>query len=539
MRLGPPRRTREAIVSTSLGHPQVSAAFSMPQTTLATPRLRMTGVRKSFGATRALDGVDFEVQPGQVHALIGENGAGKSTLMKVLAGVHAPDAGDLAIDGQPYQPEGPLDARRRGVAMIYQELALAPHLSVADNVLLGVEPASAGFWGQGRLDHAAAARLAREALETLGHPEIRPGAPLSSLSIGAQQLVEIARALVTQARIIVLDEPTSSLARLDVERLFEVVRRLAGQGVSIVYISHFLEEVEQISDSFTVLRDGRSVGSGATGQIGREEIIRWMVGRELKEMFPRVPHSPREPILNIEKLAVGDTVRQASFELRRGEILGIAGLIGAGRTEMLRAIFGLEPVVSGRVRLAAFEGPASPARRLGQGLGMLSEDRKNEGLAVSLPVEDNLVLSRLDPYARYGWLSGKALRQGAAGWITKLGIRTAGPDSPVASLSGGNQQKVQLARLLHHDCDVLLLDEPTRGIDVASKVQIYEWIGRLAAAGKAVLFVSSYIPELLGICDRVAVMHRGRLTLPAPVEEWDEHSIMLAATGAHRQHEVA
>ena len=492
----------------------------------------MTGVRKSFGATRALDGVDFEVEPGEVHALIGENGAGKSTLMKILTGVHQPDAGAIEIDGQPYRPQNPLDARRQRVAMIYQELALAPHLSVAENVLLGVEPTRAGFWGRGRLDHAAAERLTREALATLGHPEIRPQAILGSLSIAAQQLAEIARALVTQARIIVLDEPTSSLTRPDVERLFEVVRKLAGQGVAVIYISHFLEEVEQIAGSFTVLRDGRSVGSGSTGLVDRDQIIRWMVGRDLEEMFPRAPHEPGAPILSLEQLAVADAVHDATFELRRGEILGIAGLIGAGRTEMLRAIFGLEPITRGRVRLAAFEGPASPATRLRQGLGLLSEDRKNEGLAVRMSVEDNVVLSRLDPYARFGWLSRKSLRQGAAGWIEKLGIRTAGADAPVESLSGGNQQKVQLARLLHHDCDVLLLDEPTRGIDVASKVHFYEWIGQLAAAGKAVLFVSSYIPELLGICDRIAVMHRGRLTPPAPAAQWDEHSIMLAATGA-------
>jgi ribose transport system ATP-binding protein len=491
----------------------------------------MTGVRKSFGATCALDAVDFEVRPGEVHALIGENGAGKSTLMKVLAGVHQPDAGSIVVEGNPYRPANPLDARRQGVAMIYQELALAPHLSVADNVLLGIEPRRAGFLGGSRFDHAAAERLATEALATLGHPEIPPRAVLGSLSIAAQQLAEIARALVTKARIIVLDEPTSSLTRPDVERLFDVVRKLAAQGVSVVYISHFLEEVEQIAGSFTVLRDGRSVGSGATGQVSREEIIRWMVGRELKEMFPRVPHEPAEPILSLEDLAVADAVSEASFELRRGEILGIAGLIGAGRTVMLRAIFGLEPIARGRVRLAAFEGPASPAQRLRQGMGLLSEDRKHEGLAVRMSVEANVVLSRLDPYARFGWLSGKAARKGAAGWIEKLGIKTAAPHAPVESLSGGNQQKVQLARLLHHDCDVLLLDEPTRGIDVASKVHIYEWIGRLAASGRAVLFVSSYIPELLGICDRVAVMHRGRLTPPEPAAEWDEHSIMLAATG--------
>ena len=485
----------------------------------------MSGVRKSFGATQALDGVDFEVAPGEVHALIGENGAGKSTLMKVLSGVHAPDDGRIEIDGRPYRPLSPLEARRDGVAMIYQELALAPHLSVAENILLGMEASRRGW-----LQHAESRRRAQEALTALGHPELTPDATAGHLSIGLQQLVEIARALVTQARIIVLDEPTSSLSRADVERLFDVIRRLRERGVSIIYISHFLEEIEKIADRFTVLRDGRSAGSGKIGEVPAEAIIQWMVGRELQEMFPRVPHEIGEEVLRIDDLSAPGVV-SATLKLRRGEILGIAGLVGAGRTEMLRAFFGLAPVRTGRIRLAAFEGPATPSERLGQGVGLLSEDRKNEGLATSLSVEENLVLSKLRPYQTRGWLNRKALQASAASWMQRLNVKAAGPQAPVHSLSGGNQQKVQLARLLHHDCDVLLLDEPTRGIDVASKVQIYEWIGGLAAEGKAVLFVSSYIPELLGVCDSLAVMSRGKLGPSSPVSEWSGPSIMLAATG--------
>jgi ribose transport system ATP-binding protein len=493
----------------------------------ALPRLEMTGVEKSFGATRALDGVDFRVEPGEVHALIGENGAGKSTLMKTLAGVHAADAGTMQVDGEIYQPSGPLEARRRGVAMIYQELALAPQLSVEANILLGVEPLRGP-----RLDHARARRLAREALETLGHAEIDPAKRVEELPIGAQQLVEIARALVTDAKIIVLDEPTSSLGAADVDKLFEVIRTLARRGVSVVYISHFLEEVERIADSFTVLRDGRSVGSGTIGEVSIGRIVEWMVGRSVDELFPRTPHAIGETVLELAGLASGSGLDSAGLKLRRGEILGIAGLIGAGRTELLRAVFGLDEIRAGRVRLAAFEGPASPAARLSQGMGFLSEDRKREGLALSLAVEENLTLSRLEPFVRHGWLDRGALSRAAAEWIDKIGVRSAGPKAPIGSLSGGNQQKVQLARLLHHDCDVLLLDEPTRGIDVASKVTIYEWIGRLAAEGKAVLFVSSYIPELLGVCDSIAVMHRGRLGSARPAAQWDERAIMLAATGA-------
>ena len=485
----------------------------------------MTGVHKSFSATCALGGVDLTVQPGEVHALVGENGAGKSTLVKVLSGVHEPDAGEMVIDGHRYCPADPLDARLAGVAMIYQELALAPHLSVADNVLLGVEPARNGW-----LDLEEMRRQTEEALDTLGHPEIRSDAVVDQLSIGAQQLVEVARALVTKAKIIVLDEPTSSLARPDVKRLFHVIRTLCTRGISIIYISHFLEEVEEVADSLTVLRDGRSVGTGAVSGTPTTRVIRWMVGRELDDMFPRSPHNIGEPVLELSTL-VAPAVRDASLRLRRGEILGIAGLIGAGRTEMLRSIFGLAPVQRGEIRVAAFSGPAEPAQRLQQGLGLLSEDRKTEGLAGALSVEDNLVLSKLEPYTSRGWLSRHGMRRAAEAWVAELGIRTASANAPVNSLSGGNQQKVQLARLLHHDCDVLLLDEPTRGIDVASKVQIYECIGRLAEAGKAVLFVSSYLPELLGVCDTLAVMCRGKLGPVAPVNRWDEHSIMLAATG--------
>ena len=485
----------------------------------------MAGVRKAFGATHALDGVDFTVRPGEVHALIGENGAGKSTLMKVLSGVHRADAGEMQLDGQPYRPADPLDARRQGVAMIYQELALAPHLSVSANVLLGIEPAPHGL-----LDHAQARHRTQQALEDLGQAGIDPDVTAGSLSVGAQQLVEVARALVTDARIIVFDEPTSSLTRPSVERLFHVIRRLCRRGVSVVYISHFLEEVEDVADSFTVLRDGKSAGAGKVGRVPTAEIIHWMVGRELNEMFPRVPHEPGDPLLELSGVSA-PAVESASMQLRRGEIFGIAGLIGAGRTELLRAIFGLAPVRSGEVRIAEYSGPASPAERLSRGVGLLSEDRKDEGLALSLAVEDNIVLSDLNAYSRGGWLSRAALHRSAVKWIKKIRIKTSSATAPVHSLSGGNQQKVQLARLLHHDCDVLLLDEPTRGIDVASKVQIYEWIGRLAAQGKAVLFVSSYIPELLGVCDTLAVMHRGRLGPAQPIDRWTEHSIMTAATG--------
>jgi ribose transport system ATP-binding protein len=490
----------------------------------------MRGIRKSFGATLALDGVDLQVAPGEVCALVGQNGAGKSTLMGVLSGAILPDEGTMDLDGAPYRPRHPLEARRAGVAMIYQELSLAPHLTVMENIVLGVEPTRFGLmrWGEVR---ACAERV----LAQLHHPEIRPEAPASSLSVAEQQLVEIARAAAVGARVLVLDEPTSSLPRQDVPPLFELVGRLKAQGHAIVYISHFIEEVKEVADRFVVLRDGRNAGEGTAAQARPEDIVSLMVGRALGGLYPRSPRRRGEPILEVADLGPGS----ASFTLHRGEILGIAGLVGAGRTELLRALFGLDAVRSGRVRLGAFQGPHPPRRRWRQGMGFLSEDRKGEGLALGMGIGDNLTLSRLEGLGP-GPLVVPARQDAAARrWMDALGVRAAGPRQRVADLSGGNQQKVAVARLLHHDVDVLLLDEPTRGIDVGSKAQIYALIDSLVSAdapegrpAKAVLLVSSYFPELLGLCDRVAVMCRGRLGPARPAAELDEHRLILEATGA-------
>ena len=488
----------------------------------APPRLRMTGVHKRFGATVALDGVDLEVAAGEVLALVGENGAGKSTLMKVLSGAHKPDRGEMFIDGRPYQPRHPLDARRAGVAMIYQELSLARHLSVMENILLGMEPTRGPL-----LDRRKIRAAARDALATLGRSDISPDAPVERLSVAEQQLVEIGRAVAVGCRVLVLDEPTSSLARGDIERLFELVRRLKSQGHAIVYISHFLEEVKEISDRFTVLRDGRSVGGGPTATADVGQIITMMVGRQVEDLYPRSARAAGETVLEVTDLAGSRKPARASLSLRRGEVLGVAGLVGAGRTELLRTLFGLQHVRSGAVRVAAYVGPGSPARRWAQGMGMVSEDRKGEGLALALTIGDNLTLSNLPILT-----SPSAQAGSSRPWIEKLGIRCRSPGQPVADLSGGNQQKVAFARLLHHDVDVLLLDEPTRGIDVGSKAEIYRAIDELAARGKAVLMVSSYLPELLGVCDRIAVMCRGVLGPARRVEDVTEHQIMLEATGA-------
>ena len=492
----------------------------------APPVLRMVGIGKSYGATRALDGVTFELARGEVHALVGENGAGKSTMMKVLSGAVAPDGGRMEIDGRPYRPSGPADGLRRGVSMIYQEPTLAPHLTVAENIMLGREAHTAGW-----IDRRATERKVREVLDLVRHPEIAPSVRLGGLSVGAKQLVEIARALLNRSRILVMDEPTSSLSQEDGRRLFEIIRGLRDQGVSVVYISHFLEEVQRVADSFTVLRDGRSVGSGRMEGTRIEDIIRLMVGQTVTRMFPRVDHAVGEVVLSVDGLKGRAMAAPASLTLAKGEILGLAGLVGSGRTELLRTLFGLDGAEDGTIAVAgsALTG-RKPWTRIRRGLGLLSEDRQGEGLALTMSVADNVTLSDMAPYRRRGLLRPGRQRRAVSEWMGRLKIRARGPGQRAGDLSGGNQQKVALARLLHQKASVLLLDEPTRGIDVVSKSQIYEWIGELAREGKSVLFVSSYLPELLGTCDRIAVFHRGVLVESRPAAAWDAAGLMAAAT---------
>ena len=497
---------------------------------MGAPRVVLRDLRKSFGSTPALDGVALEAAAGEVHAVLGENGAGKSTLMKILAGVEAPDAGTVTLDGAPWTPRGSADARARGLAMVHQELALCPHLDVAANVALGIEPARLG-WLRAREQ----ARLVDAALgRAFGSRAVDPRALARDLSVADRQLVEVARALATAdatggaLRVLVLDEPTSSLGASDVDRLFGLIRELAQGGTTVLYVSHFLEEVARIATRFTVLRDGRTVGSGDVAATEMSAIVRMMAGRDIASAFPRTPRTPGDVLLSARDLAGTRLPVEASFELRRGEVLGIGGLVGAGRTELLRVLFGLDRVRRGEIRVGAAVGPASPARRLAQGVGFASEDRKGEGLATSLSVADNLTLSRPGP-SGFGLPSRS--RRDAARWIEELGIKCSGPEQRVVELSGGNQQKVQLARLLHHDVDVLLLDEPTRGIDVGSKAQIAALVDRLAGKGKAVVLVSSWLPELLGMADRIAVMCRGKLGPARPAAEHDEASLLSEAVG--------
>jgi len=495
---------------------------------MSRPLLAMSDVTKSFGASRALDGVSIELEAGEVLALLGENGAGKSTLMKVLSGAYQPDSGSMTLGGLPYAPKGPRDALSLGVAMIYQELTIAPHLTVEANVILGQERTVLGM-----VRSSEHRRIVTEALARLGHPDLRLDAKAGTLSVGARQLIEVARALVSNARVIVFDEPTSSLTERDSARLFEVIGRLRERGLAIVYISHFLEEVRRVAQRYVVLRDGKSVASGRLEGTPMTEIIAQMIGRDLNELFPKIPRKAGEPVLDLTGLSGRKLPRRADLVLQRGEVLGIAGLVGAGRTELLRVVFGLDAVKAGQVRVkGTLEPRPSPGRQIARGLGLLSEDRKGEGLALSRSIEDNLTYPALGRHARWGWLDRKGRRSEAVRWMETLRVKAAGPGQVVGALSGGNQQKVALARLLHQDADVLLLDEPTRGIDVGSKAEIYRLIGELAAGGKAVLMVSSYLPELMGICDRIAVMARGTLSEARPVERWTEHAIMDLATGS-------
>lgn len=488
------------------------------------PLLRMTGVRKSFGATHALRDVSLTVEPGEVHALIGENGAGKSTLMKVLSGALAPDAGTLEFAGRPYAPAGPLAARQAGVAMIYQELNLAPHLTVEENVMLGQE---LHRWGW--IDHHSQRKRLREALTTLGHGDLPPHLPVGGLSPGLKQVVEIARALVSRAQLIVFDEPTSSLTRHDAERLFQVIHKLKEQGLAIIYISHFLEEIRNVCQRYTVLRDGTAVSSGELAGISEAEIVSLMVGRSVRELFPNVPHAIGDVLLELQNAGGKRLPRNVSWQLRRGEILGLFGLIGAGRTETLRTIFGLDHLQRGVIRLRRHALAGNPQQAIRMGIGLVSEDRKGEGLAQNRSLADNITYSRLQPYSLGGWLRLRERQQAVQSWMNELQIKAASPESEVQSLSGGNQQKVAIARVLHQDAEVLLLDEPTRGIDVGTKAEIYRLIGEQAARGKAIVFVSSYLPELLAVCDTVGVMARGNLTALKPAAEWTEESALAEA----------
>jgi rhamnose transport system ATP-binding protein len=489
--------------------------------------LALHRIAKAYAGVRALRGVDFDLRPGEVHALLGENGAGKSTLIKVVTGAHAPDSGTITLAGQTVTGLTPDAARRLGVACIYQQPALFPELTVAENIALRLEPAN----GLRRIDWKGRRDRAATLLARIG-AAIDPENEVRRLSMPEQQLVEIACALGSGARIVIMDEPTASLTQKEQHLLFAVVRDLRTAGVGIIYISHRLEEIFALADRVTVLRDGESVGTHAVGDINESGLIRLMVGREVAQVYPPSESTPGEPVLTLTDVGCAESgVHRVSLEVRRGEILGLAGLVGAGRTELARIIFGLTPADAGEIRL---QGKAvtlrSPRDAVDHGIAYVPEDRRRHGVVLELPVAQNLTMAIHRTLFRGAWLRPKAEQGLALEFIRDLAIKTAGPDAPAGSLSGGNQQKVSLGRWLATKPQLLILDEPTQGVDVGAKSEIHRIIRRLAKEGLAVLLISSDLPEVLGMSDRIGVMRAGTLATVLPGGS-DAQTVMAAALG--------
>ena len=484
--------------------------------------VEMTGISKVFGGIRALDDVSFSVRAGEVHALLGENGAGKSTLMKILAGAHQATTGEIRIGGKRVTVSSPHDSRALGIGIIYQELALAPDLTVAENIFLGELP---------RLVNAKQLRArAASLLQDLGFA-IDPGALVSSLPLAFQQAVEIAKAMSRRVRILILDEPTAVLAPPEVERLLEVVRGLSRRGVSVIYISHRLDEIFRIADQITVLKDGRTVGTYAAAGMDEHRLIPLMVGREAAQLFPKAARTAGEELLRVENLSVAGLVKDVSFTLQAGEVLGIAGLIGSGRTELARAIFGADRMESGTVTLAGRRVTVrTPRQGVAAGIGLVPEDRKGQGLVLALPIRQNVTFTTLPRFTNGLGMLRRAAERAAVDIIARrTTIRAKNLDLPVSSLSGGNQQKVVLAKWLDAGCKVIILDEPTRGVDVGARSEIYGLIEALAAAGLGVILISSDLIEVIGASDRVLVMSGGRISGSLSHSELSEARIMQLA----------
>ncbi len=491
--------------------------------------LEAIGITKTFAGVRALRGASFELRAGEVHALVGENGAGKSTLIKVVTGAVVADEGEVRIDGRTISDPSPARARSVGIAAIYQQPALFPELTVTENVVFGLEPG--GPWG--RVDWSARRRRAVELLAQVG-ARIDPDAEAGLLSMPQQQLVEIARALGAQARVLIMDEPTASLSEEDAGHLFRVIGELRGRGVGIVYISHRLEELRLIADRVTVLRDGQTIGTRPMSAVGRAELIQLMVGRELAAVFPKKTVTPGEVVLELADLGcAAGGVHGVSLTVRAGEIVGVAGLVGAGRTELARTVFGLTPADAGEIRRrGARVRIDSPAAAIAQGIAYLPEDRRRHGVIAPLPIAANLTLASLDRLSRAGGaLDLRREREIAVEYTRRLGIKTPAVFVPVATLSGGNQQKVALGRWLVTQPSVLILDEPTQGIDVGAKSEIHALMSELASQGVAILMISSELPEILGMSDRVVVMRGGRVAGVVDRAEATPEGLMAMAFG--------
>lgn len=494
---------------------------------MAGPFLEVRKVTKRFPGVVALSGVDLQVDPAEVVALIGENGAGKSTLMKILAGVQPADEGELLVEGEAVRFSGVQDAQKAGIALIHQELNLADNLTVAANMFLGREPGRFGWIDQGAIE-----REATRVLKLVGL-DVGPDTLLSDLTLGKQQLVEIAKALSTDAKVIIMDEPTSSLSLSESERLFEVIRDLRGNGVSVIYISHRLGEVKELADRVVVFRDGENAGELARTEVEHDAMVRLMVGRDVSQFYQRTAHDLGEVALSVRELrTVEHPAKPLDFEVRSGEVVGVAGLVGAGRSEMLAALFGARQAVGGDVVVEGQGGlPRSPREALGRGLALVPEDRKGQGLILDMAVKENMSLAALRRDAKGPFLNSQAENDLADEMTEALSVKTPGSWQLARFLSGGNQQKIVLAKWLALKPKVLLLDEPTRGIDIGAKEEIYLLMEKFAKEGMAVLFVSSEMEEIMGMADRTLVMHEGRITGELERKDFSEEAIMELATG--------
>lgn len=490
----------------------------------------MRGICKAFGPVKVLEAVDFSVQGGEVHALMGENGAGKSTLMKILSGVYQADAGEIRVNGQPVTIRSTGDAEAHGIAIIHQELNLIPQLSVMENLFLGREREHSRF---GVINRASMRREASQILQQLGAGQIDPEQEAGQLSIGRQQMVEIAKALSLNAKVLIMDEPTAALTEREIEVLFAFMDQLKRRGVAIVYVSHRMEEIFRVCDKISILRDGCFVGERNIADTGFDEVVRLMVGREIGDRFPKRDAAPGAVRLQVEALADDGRIEGIQFEARAGEVLGVAGLMGAGRSEILNVLFGVKPRRRGRVRLDGVDlNIRQPGDAIAAGIAYVTEDRKSQGLVLGMSLRENASLVHLRRHARLGVINGRSERDEARRLIEQLRIRTRDAELDVKSLSGGNQQKVVFAKWLAEPPKVLLLDEPTRGVDVGGKAEIYHIINQLAAAGVAIVMVSSELPEVMAMSDRILVMHEGRQAGLFDAGAVTQEDIMAAAAGA-------
>ncbi|TCL76287.1 monosaccharide ABC transporter ATP-binding protein (CUT2 family) [Hydrogenispora ethanolica] len=494
--------------------------------------LKMENIRKTFPGVIALDNVNMDLCRGEVHAIVGENGAGKSTLMKILSGIYQPDKGSLLYKGSPVTLGGPNDAQNRGICIIHQELNLAPHLTVAQNIFLGREPLLYGRV----LDERRLNRMAAAILEQL-HLDIKPTTIVSELGVSKQQMVEIAKALSVKSEVLIMDEPTSALSEAEIAELFQTIHRLKQEGVGIFYISHRLEELQQIVDRISVLRDGHFIGTWEYGQLTLDEIIAKMVGRPLHDKFPQRQLEIGETIFEVKNITRKGILKNISFQLRKGEVLGIAGLMGAGRTELARAIFGADPKDGGQILLEGRElSVTNPVAAIKEGIAYLSEDRKRDGLALKLQVDENITLANVPLVSNAcGVLSRQKEQEIAAKFVNDLHIKTPSLTQLAVNLSGGNQQKIVIAKWLCRNSKVIIFDEPTRGIDVGAKYEVYELINALAAQGVGIIMISSELPEILGMSDRIIVLHEGRITGQLNRSEACQERILNLATGLENQ----